>query len=63
MDWWNNDREVRHQWPFAERRRREAEKHEGISHESDADGYGFLRKPFGTGYTGAGILRWLKRPR
>jgi hypothetical protein len=48
----------RHKAP--ERSRRMAEFFEGGRSDSDADGYGYLH-PFGTGKTGASMLRFLRR--
>jgi hypothetical protein len=44
-----------------ERSRRMAEFFEGVPKDSDYDGYGYARKPFGTGLTGGALLRWLRR--
>ena len=50
-------------YPAAERSRRLAERVEGLSTLSDGDGYGLSRKPFGTFFTGASLLRMARRGR
>lgn len=70
MPWWDptikkdSRSSLRHQTPYpwqrtpAERGRRQAEAFaEGLSTDSDNDGYGIRHKPFGTRFTGGSELK------